>query len=65
MAEDGILVKGAKLVEKGMQAGQDSGIVAKTRGLIGAGFNLVGNFIQPAAPEQPENPEQDSEGERS
>jgi len=65
MADDGLIVKGAKLIEKGMQAGQDSGIVSKTRGLIGAGFNLVGNFIQPAAPEQPEDTEQDSEGERS
>ena len=42
----GFLVKSAELVEKGVTAGQESGIVSKTRDFIGGALNMVGNFIQ-------------------
>ena len=42
----GFLMKSAELVEKGMAAGQESGIVSKTRDFVGGALNMVGNFIQ-------------------
>lgn len=54
----GFIVTCAETVEKGLESGQKSGIVKKTRNFVGAVLNTVGSFIQ-TTPPQPE-PEEDS-----